>query len=116
YRLSVFPLEVPALRERLEDLPALATHFVRDAARRLGVPAPRLLKADIRELQAYDWPGNVRELQNAIERAVILARDGRLRFDLPRRSIGQGERLQPVAGDHEEAGRVLSLDQLAVRE
>src|SRR5690606_929231 len=70
YRLSVFPIDVPPLRDRREDLPTLVAHFSRDAARRLGVRPPRMTKANLRELESYDWPGNVRELQNVIERAV----------------------------------------------
>jgi len=81
YRLNVFPIRNPALRERLEDIPLLAEHFVQVAARRLGRPAPPLTEAAVRELTARDWPGNVRELENVIERAVILAGDGQLRFD-----------------------------------
>jgi transcriptional regulator with GAF, ATPase, and Fis domain len=82
YRLSVFPIEVPPLRARPEDIGLLAEHFVERAASRLAVPRPRLSQANVRELEAYRWPGNVRELQNVIERAVILARGGRLRFEL----------------------------------
>jgi transcriptional regulator with GAF, ATPase, and Fis domain len=74
YRLGVFPLEVPPLRERREDLPALAQHFVSRAARRLNVRAPRLDPAALDALSSYDWPGNVRELQHVLERAVILGR------------------------------------------
>src|SRR5262249_41853697 len=81
YRLTVFPIELPPLRVRPEDIPPLAEHFIKQAARRLGVPQPRLTKAHLRELQSYDWPGNVRELQNVIERAVILARNGGLQFE-----------------------------------
>src|SRR6266478_679259 len=66
YRLSVFPIEVPSLRERLEDVGELAEHFIKQSARRLGVPRPRLSKLHLQELQSYDWPGNVRELQNVI--------------------------------------------------
>ncbi|MCX8157845.1 MAG: sigma 54-interacting transcriptional regulator [Verrucomicrobiae bacterium] len=83
YRLNVFPIQVPPLRERLEDIPLLASHFLRLAARRLGMAEPPLSAADVMRLQSYDWPGNVRELQNVIERAVILARGGRLALDLP---------------------------------
>ena len=82
YRLSVFPIEIPPLRERREDIPPLAAHFVRQSARRMNRPAPRITQAALSQLTAYDWPGNVRELQNAIERAVILSRGGPLRFDL----------------------------------
>lgn len=82
YRLSVFPMELPPLRKRLEDIPALAEHFLIRFGRQLGRPAPRLTQANVRELQRYDWPGNVRELQHVLERACIIAVDGRLRFDL----------------------------------
>ncbi len=82
YRLNVFPIEVPPLRERKEDIPLLATHFLKQAARRLRLPAPRLTEGQARLLQSYDWPGNVRELQNATERALILAQKGVLQFDL----------------------------------
>lgn len=83
YRLNVFPIQVPPLRERPDDLPALAKHFVELATRELKCAKPRLTRAAITKLQDYDWPGNVRELRNVIERAVILARGGPLDFDLP---------------------------------
>jgi transcriptional regulator with GAF, ATPase, and Fis domain len=82
YRLSVFPIEVPPLRERREDIPRLAAHFVRAAARKMNRPTPRFTNADAGRLSAHDWPGNVRELQNAVERAVILSQGGPLRFEL----------------------------------
>ncbi|WBF68588.1 sigma 54-interacting transcriptional regulator [Desulfovibrio subterraneus] len=81
FRLSVFPLHNPPLRERLEDIPVLAHHFVSNAARRLGVTEPKLHYRHIQQLQAYDWPGNVRELQNEIERAVIMSHNGGLEFN-----------------------------------
>lgn len=84
YRLSVFPIELPPLRERTEDIPALAQHFLTQSARKLGVNPPRLNSAQLKELQAYDWPGNVRELQNVIERAAIRSREGRLDLGLVR--------------------------------
>ena len=84
YRLNVFPLKVPPLREHKEDIPVLATHFVELSAKELGWPKPRLTQAGIETLQDYDWPGNIRELRNVIERAVIFARGaGTLEFDLP---------------------------------
>ena len=86
YRLNVFPIEVPPLRRRSEDIPALAAHFVRSVARRLNLPEPRLTRALLMRLQAYDWPGNVRELQNVIERALITCRGRQLRVDLPENS------------------------------
>ena len=83
YRLSVFPLKVSPLRERKEDIPLLATHFIEMLAKELGCPKPRLTKAGIDALQNYAWPGNIRELRNVIERAAIFARGGSLEFDLP---------------------------------
>jgi transcriptional regulator with GAF, ATPase, and Fis domain len=83
YRLSVFPIENPPLRERREDIPRLAEHFVRTAAQRLNRRPPKFTNAAARQLAAHDWPGNVRELQNAIERAVILSQGGPLIFDPP---------------------------------
>src|SRR5260370_23532358 len=83
YRLSVFPIELPPLRERPEDIGPLADHFVQQSARRLGVPRPRLTRMQAQELESYDWPGNVRELQNVVERAVILAPGARLQSALP---------------------------------
>ncbi len=82
YRLSVFPLELPALRERREDIPHLAAHFVKQACLRLHLPEAKLPRRELERLQEYDWPGNVRELQNVIERAVILSRGAALQFDL----------------------------------
>jgi transcriptional regulator with GAF, ATPase, and Fis domain len=83
YRLSVFPIELPSLRRRVEDIPVLAEHFLALAARKLGRPKPRLTLADAQRLQRYRWPGNVRELQHVIERAVIIADGARLVIELP---------------------------------
>ncbi|QOY92183.1 sigma 54-interacting transcriptional regulator [Paludibaculum fermentans] len=83
YRLAVFPLEMPPLRDRREDIPELAAQFVRHAAARFHVAEPRLSHRELQRAMRYDWPGNIRELQNAVDRAVILARDGRLELDLP---------------------------------
>ena len=83
YRLNVLPLKVAALREREEDIPLLANHFVELSVKELGCPKPRLTPASIETLQGYDWPGNIRELRSVIERAVILAQGGALEFDVP---------------------------------
>ena len=83
YRLDVFPIESPPLRDRRADIPLLAEHFIQASARRLRRPPPRLTEAALRHLMTRDWPGNIRELENVIERAMILARDGQLRFDSP---------------------------------
>ncbi|MCA8949682.1 MAG: sigma 54-interacting transcriptional regulator, partial [Planctomycetes bacterium] len=84
YRLSVFPIELPPLRERRADIAPLAERFLRRAAARRGRKArepARLSPGALQRLERYDWPGNVRELQNAIERALIVAPDGPLAFD-----------------------------------
>ena len=81
YRLSVFPIKTPPLRERREDVPLLAAHFLKTSAKQMNIQAPKLTKGHIERLQAYDWPGNIRELQNAIERAAIFAQTGALQFD-----------------------------------
>jgi transcriptional regulator with GAF, ATPase, and Fis domain len=83
YRISVFPIEVPPLRERRDDIPLLATHFLTQSARRMNRPVPRITQAALNQLSSYDWPGNARELQNALERAVILSCGSPMRFDLP---------------------------------
>jgi formate hydrogenlyase transcriptional activator len=73
YRLNVFPIAIPPLRERIEDIPALARHFAQHCARRLGRPVPSIPAAVIDTLTGWSWPGNIRELQNVIERAVIVS-------------------------------------------
>jgi len=78
YRLSVFPIELPPLRHRKDDIPALANYFVSLSCNRLKRSEIRITQADAESLQQYDWPGNIRELQNVIERAVILAKGPRL--------------------------------------
>ena len=83
YRLNVFPIQVLPLRERMDDVPLLAKHFIELSTRELKCDKPRLTRAGVAKLQSYNWPGNVRELRNVIERAVILARGGALDFDLP---------------------------------
>lgn len=77
YRLNVFPVHVPALRERAEDLPLLAEHFLRRFSRKHGVKVTGFSDSACATMLAYRWPGNVRELQNTIERAVILSESGR---------------------------------------
>lgn len=83
YRLNVFPIVLPPLRERREDIAALATHFVEVFSRRIGRQIDQIPADTMAALQSYSWPGNIRELQNAIERAVILANDGVLPNLLP---------------------------------
>ena len=82
YRLSVFPIQLPPLRDRLEDIPGLTAHFVKAASSRMNLPAAGVTRLHLEALRRYSWPGNIRELQNVIERATILARGGPLRLDL----------------------------------
>ena len=82
YRLSVFPVDVPALRERGEDIVQLAQHFLEQTCKDFGRDVLTLTRAQTANLRAYDWPGNVRELKNVIERAVILSTGKVLRLDL----------------------------------
>ena len=79
YRLNVFPIRVPALRERPEDIPLLVRHFAELFSRRINKPITTIPSETMSSLMRYDWPGNVRELQNVIERAVILSNRGVLR-------------------------------------
>jgi DNA-binding NtrC family response regulator len=88
YRISVIPVQLPALRERVEDIPLLVTHFVQLCAQRQGTPAPRISDEIMSVMKVYRWPGNVRELQNAVERAFALCDNGVfLLKDLPERVL-----------------------------
>ncbi|MDJ0656036.1 MAG: sigma-54-dependent Fis family transcriptional regulator [Xanthomonadales bacterium] len=91
YRLSVFPLTVPPLRDRSDDVIQLTTHFIRQICQDAGRPLLRLTQADADRLRAYHWPGNIRELRNVLERAVILARGDRLVIDLPDENRAEAE-------------------------
>ncbi len=100
YRLNVFPIDVPPLRERKEDIGVLAAHFLREAGVRVGAEESSLTAANVRALEAYHWPGNARELRNVIERAVITAGDGRLRFE-PLLTLQARPRPRPRADEAE---------------
>ena len=86
FELNLLPISCQPLKERPEDIPYLARHFLNRTTRRLRLPKARLTKANISALKQYDWPGNVRELENVIERTAILAQGGRLKFDLDNKS------------------------------
>ena len=110
YRLSVFTLELPPLRQRQEDVPALAAHFAERYAQHLQRPVPTLDEGVVAHLQAYAWPGNVRELEHVIHRAVLLCKDGVMRVEdasLPSVAPPAGEGERPLAerrtGDADEA-------------
>lgn len=100
YRLSVIPIQLPPLRDRVEDIPLLVGHFIHEIARRQGAPPPHMSDEVMNVLKAYNWPGNVRELQNALERACALCDDGVIVLrDLPERV------LEVVAGVGSPANR-----------
>ncbi len=90
YRLNVFPVQVPPLRDRKEDIPLLAQHFVRKFSQKLDKPISVITKKVINELTSYPWPGNIRELENIIERAVIVSQGKKL--DLGNTSLDSGKK------------------------
>jgi formate hydrogenlyase transcriptional activator len=99
YRLNVFPIAIPPLRERVEDIPRLVRHFVMIYASKMGKAIGTISEQVMGKLTAYHWPGNVRELQNVIERAVILATRGRIEPD--------DHLAAPVAGARTKAAATL---------
>jgi DNA-binding NtrC family response regulator len=110
YRIRRFPIEVPPLRDRTDDIAPLAEHFVEHYARAMN-RAPVTLTADVRQaLEAYDWPGNVRELQNAIERALVLGGSSELRADqLPLRVLGPPKESAPLSLADAERAHILRV-------
>jgi formate hydrogenlyase transcriptional activator len=118
YRLNVFPVSLPALRERREDIPDLVTHFVKIFSRRMGRQVDSIPPETMAAFQSYSWPGNIRELQNLVERAVILLRDGVLPNPLHKRETGLMIPSLPCTRTFhssmpvEELGRALILETL----
>jgi formate hydrogenlyase transcriptional activator len=96
YRLNVFPIMLPPLRERREDIPVLVNHFVEIFARQMGRPIEEIPTETMSALSSYQWPGNIRELQNLIERAVILSNYGVLPNPLLSEGVQRGA-ISPVA-------------------
>jgi PAS domain S-box-containing protein len=114
YRLSVFPIELPPLRDRIEDVVPLATHFLGMICSELGRDPLRLSKQHIVMLQKHAWPGNIRELRNVMERAVILTRGARLRLDLAMGGEPKSAALsQPEVAD---AGEFLTEEEFRAKE
>jgi formate hydrogenlyase transcriptional activator len=83
YRLKVFQITAPPLRERPEDIPLLVKWFMDDISKRTGRPVAEIPKRTMQQLLSYPWPGNVRELKHAVESAMITSQGGKLRFELP---------------------------------
>jgi formate hydrogenlyase transcriptional activator len=116
YRLCVFPIRIPPLRERREDIAPLATHFFQRATRRLRRPDVALTDAAIERLEAYAWPGNIRELRNVIERAVILSRRGPAPVDAVLREVARVSHVDDHADGIVPLAPVLSHAELSRRE
>lgn len=108
YRLSVFPLELPPLRKRIEDVPLLAEHFLTRFSRQIGNTKFKLTLANIQDLQRYSWPGNVRELQHELERACIVSDRGKLKFNHLRESEASPTQIQ----DSTAESRILTVAEL----
>src|SRR5262249_44011001 len=113
YRLNVFPIVLPPLRERREDIPGLVTHYVERFSRRVGKPVQSVPAATMSAFVSYDWPGNIRELENLIERAVIMSNDGVLPNPLPPADAhGVSSVTPPAATTLRESERTLILKTL----
>jgi formate hydrogenlyase transcriptional activator len=112
YRLNVFPVLLPPLRERREDIPALVTHFVEILGRRMGREIEHIPSETMSALSSYQWPGNIRELQNLIERAVILSNDGVLPNPLPAAEPEHRAAIFPGATTLRDSERTLILGTL----
>jgi formate hydrogenlyase transcriptional activator len=111
YRLNVFPVLLPPLRERRADIPALVTHFIDIFGRRMGRQIEHVPEETMSALSSYQWPGNIRELQNLVERAVILSDNGVLPNPLPAEAI-QAVTASPAAATLRDSERTLILNAL----
>lgn len=103
YRLNVFPIQLPALRDRPDDIPQLVWHFVEECSQSLGKRIETITDENMRELQRYTWPGNVRELRNVVERAMILAKGPRLSLQVPRTTVSSASastKIEDVEREH----------------
>jgi formate hydrogenlyase transcriptional activator len=109
YRLNVFPIRIPPLRERREDIPLLVRHFAEKYARRMGKRIENIPAAAIRKLMCWHWPGNVRELENLVERAVILTHSNRLAISLPQRTNSGATAAPARVGNFDEQDRTLRI-------
>jgi len=106
YRLNVFPIHIPPLRERREDIPLLVQHFTQRYARRMHKQIDSIPTGTIQKLQRWSWPGNVRELENLIERSVILTSNNVLAVTLPEKTNGAID-ASTVVNDFEEQQRIM---------
>jgi transcriptional regulator with GAF, ATPase, and Fis domain len=109
YRLNVFPIRVPPLRERLDDVPLLVWSFVDEFSKAYGKRIESVSKDSMLALQRYPWPGNVRELRNIVERAVIVAAGPRLSIDPPKPSVAVGSARSSLALAEVERAHILAV-------
>ena len=111
FRLNVFPIDCTPLRQRPSDIPLLAEHSLETTCTRLNLPKPRLSRANVQTLMDYPWPGNVRELQNVMERAAIVARNGKLDIHLP--SSGKASSLTaPVQDNAQRLDKIFTASEM----
>jgi formate hydrogenlyase transcriptional activator len=108
YRLNVFPIRIPPLRERREDISSLVKHFTQKYARRMGKQIDTVQAETMQRLMRWDWPGNVRELENLVERSVILTTGHTLAVSLPQKMNGAIDAAE-VVGNFEEQARIVSI-------
>jgi transcriptional regulator with GAF, ATPase, and Fis domain len=116
YRLNVFPIRMPSLRERLEDIPLLVWRYVNEFSAAFGKRIETITSQTMAELQRYPWPGNVRELRNVVERAMISSSGGELAIELPRpllRYQKRSDRLVDVEKEH--VRQVLDITRWRIR-
>ncbi|WP_240731907.1 sigma 54-interacting transcriptional regulator [Geobacter sp. FeAm09] len=115
FRLNIFPITIPPLRQRKEDIPALLHHFVKQKSRELGSPEPLIIAPGVYDLlMNHTWPGNVRELENLVERALITHQGGQLRFGCLLLEHGCLQSTAPVAPP-ESPSRFLNLNEAMLR-
>jgi len=116
YRLNVFPIRVPALRERVEDIPLLVWHFVDEFSKAFGKRIETIAKSNIDALQRYTWPGNIRELRNVVERAMITAAGPRLTIPVPETSsAASGRSIRLIDVERTHIRRVLESTRWRIR-
>jgi formate hydrogenlyase transcriptional activator len=108
YRLNVFPIRIPPLRERREDIPMLVQHFSQKYARRMNKRIDTIPESTIQKLQRWSWPGNVRELENLIERSVILTFNNTLSVSLPEK-MNTGIDATSVVSTFEQEKRIVEI-------
>lgn len=108
YRLNVFPIRMPPLRERREDIPLLVQHFTQKYARKMGKQIESIPAATMQKLMRWDWPGNIRELENLIQRSVILTTTDTLMVSLPQKMSGAIDAAE-VVGNFEEQARIVNI-------